>query len=188
MSGPAPFTIPRVDEYAYRLVTLDNGIQALLVHDPTTDKAAAACDVSEEPNIFASRHGVLAAAATAAPTHSPCPTPRSAPLHPQVRVGSLSDPSDVPGLAHFVEHMLFYSSEKYQEEDAYSKFIQEHGGHTNAYTANESTNYHFDVNWSYEGTISISEHAPLKNTRKRLSLLHQHQPGRGGSGGSFIVL
>lgn len=23
----------------------------------------------------------------------------------------------------------------------------EHGGHTNAYTAAESTNYHFDCNW-----------------------------------------
>lgn len=63
-----------------------------------------------------------------------------------VRVGSLSDPDDVPGLAHFLEHMLFYSSEKYPEEDAYSKFISEHGGKTNAYTSNESTNFHFDVN------------------------------------------
>jgi insulysin len=63
-----------------------------------------------------------------------------------VRVGSLSDPENVPGLAHFLEHMLFYSSEKFQEEDAYSKFISEHGGKTNAYTSNESTNFHFDVN------------------------------------------
>ena len=30
-----------------------------------------------------------------------------------------------------------------------SKFISEHGGHTNAYTSNESTNYHFDVNWEH---------------------------------------
>lgn len=59
----------------------------------------------------------------------------------------MSDPEDVPGLAHFLEHMLFYSSEKYPEEDAYSKYIAEKGGSTNAYTANESTNYHFDVNW-----------------------------------------
>lgn len=28
-----------------------------------------------------------------------------------------------------------------------SKYVSEHGGHTNAYTSNESTNYHFDVNW-----------------------------------------
>ena len=41
----------------------------------------------------------------------------------QVRVGSLSDPLDTPGLAHFCEHMLFYASAKYPEEDAYSKFV-----------------------------------------------------------------
>ncbi|BDA50691.1 Insulin-degrading enzyme [Coccomyxa sp. Obi] len=64
-----------------------------------------------------------------------------------VRVGSLLDPQKMPGLAHFCEHMLFYASEKYPEEDAYSKFLSEHGGHTNAYTAAESTNYHFDCNW-----------------------------------------
>eukprot|EP00887_Chlorella_sp_A99_P007901 scaffold12.g7901.t1 len=63
-----------------------------------------------------------------------------------VRVGSMSDDPDIAGVAHFTEHMLFYSSEKYPQEDEYSKFVSEHGGHTNAYTANESTNYHFDCN------------------------------------------
>ena len=48
--------------------------------------------------------------------------------------GSFSDPAKFPGLAHFLEHMLFFSSEKYPEEDEYSKFIQEHGGFCNAYT------------------------------------------------------
>ena len=33
------------DDYAYRLVTLDNGLQALLVSDPETRKAAASLDV-----------------------------------------------------------------------------------------------------------------------------------------------
>ncbi len=31
----------------------------------------------------------------------------------------MSDPEDIDGLAHFCEHMLFYSSEKYPEEDEY---------------------------------------------------------------------
>lgn len=65
-----------------------------------------------------------------------------------VRAGSLSDPRDIPGLAHFLEHMLFYSSERYPEEDAYSKFVTEHGGTTNAYTSGESTCYMFDINSS----------------------------------------
>ena len=41
----------------------------------------------------------------------------------QVRVGSMSDPKQLPGLAHFLEHMLFYSNEKYPEEDAYMKYM-----------------------------------------------------------------
>jgi insulysin len=39
----------------------------------------------------------------------------------QVHVGSLLDPPEFQGLAHFTEHMLFYSSEKYPVEDEYSK-------------------------------------------------------------------
>ncbi len=32
-------------------------------------------------------------------------------------VGSLQDPDDFLGLAHYLEHMLFYSSAKYPVED-----------------------------------------------------------------------
>lgn len=63
-----------------------------------------------------------------------------------VGVGSFSDPEGLEGLAHFLEHMLFYASEKYPLEDSYSTYISEHGGRTNAYTASEQTNYYFDVN------------------------------------------
>ncbi|ESQ44327.1 hypothetical protein EUTSA_v10005770mg [Eutrema salsugineum] len=63
-----------------------------------------------------------------------------------VSVGSFSDPEGLEGLAHFLEHMLFYASEKYPEEDCYMKYISEHGGRTNAYTSSEDTNYHFDIN------------------------------------------
>ncbi|OVA19405.1 Peptidase M16 [Macleaya cordata] len=63
-----------------------------------------------------------------------------------VSVGSFSDPEGLEGLAHFLEHMLFYASEKYPVEDSYSKYITEHGGSTNAFTSSEHTNYYFDVN------------------------------------------
>ncbi|GKV32551.1 hypothetical protein SLEP1_g41147 [Rubroshorea leprosula] len=63
-----------------------------------------------------------------------------------VGVGSFSDPDGLKGVAHFLEHMLFYASEKYPLEDSYSKYIAEHGGRTNAFTASESTNFHSDVN------------------------------------------
>jgi len=64
-----------------------------------------------------------------------------------VRAGFFCDPPERPGLAHFLEHLLFFSSERFPEEDEYSKFVTEHGGRSNAYTAAEETNYQFDVNW-----------------------------------------
>ncbi|CAD7703211.1 unnamed protein product [Ostreobium quekettii] len=99
---------PLVDRRSYATVTLQNGLQALLISDAVTDKAAAALDVN---------------------------------------TGSLDEPDSVLGLAHFTEHMLFYASEKYPTESEYSKFIQSHGGSTNATTALENTSYQFDVNW-----------------------------------------
>ncbi|XP_031397805.1 insulin-degrading enzyme-like 1, peroxisomal isoform X3 [Punica granatum] len=63
-----------------------------------------------------------------------------------VRVGYFSDPPGIEGLAHFLEHMLFFASEKYPLEDSFQKYITEHGGETNAFTSTEDTNYHFDVN------------------------------------------
>eukprot|EP00761_Pharyngomonas_kirbyi_P008215 gb/GECH01008226.1/.p1 GENE.gb/GECH01008226.1/~~gb/GECH01008226.1/.p1 ORF type:complete len:885 (+),score=190.80 gb/GECH01008226.1/:1-2655(+) len=66
-----------------------------------------------------------------------------------VHVGHLSDPEDIPGLAHFCEHMLFLGTKKYPEESAYKNFIAEHGGQTNAFTGTENTNFFFDVAADY---------------------------------------
>lgn len=57
---------PSLDDRDYRVIQLDNQLEALLVHDPDTDKASAALDVN---------------------------------------VGNFSDESDIPGMAHAVEHV-----------------------------------------------------------------------------------
>ncbi|EPC01810.1 hypothetical protein L861_21530 [Litchfieldella anticariensis FP35 = DSM 16096] len=62
-----------------------------------------------------------------------------------VGVGSAYDPSDLAGLAHFVEHMLFLGTDKYPEADAYQSYISRHGGNHNAFTASQDTNYFFDI-------------------------------------------
>ncbi|RCN36619.1 peptidase, M16 family [Ancylostoma caninum] len=62
-----------------------------------------------------------------------------------VNAGHLMDPWELPGTAHFCEHMLFLGTDKYPSENEYSKFISAHAGSTNAYTAADHTNYHFDV-------------------------------------------
>lgn len=63
------------DTRCYRLITLSNKLEALLIHDGNlnADKAAASLSIG---------------------------------------IGHLSDPDDLPGLAHFCEHMLFLGTEK----------------------------------------------------------------------------
>jgi hypothetical protein len=62
-----------------------------------------------------------------------------------VGVGSASDPEELPGLAHFLEHMLFLGTTKYPREDEYTSYVEQHGGASNAFTAHEDTHYYFDV-------------------------------------------
>jgi len=59
--------------------------------------------------------------------------------------GSWDEPAEYPGLAHFLEHMLFIGTEKYPEVDSYQQFIAANGGSSNAYTAGDHTNYFFDI-------------------------------------------
>lgn len=66
-----------------------------------------------------------------------------------VNIGCMSDPWHLQGLAHFLEHMLFLGTKKYPEENAFEKYVSEHGGQYNAYTCEEHTNYHFDVAADY---------------------------------------
>jgi len=62
-----------------------------------------------------------------------------------VDAGSNSNPDDFPGLAHFLEHMLFLGTEAYPAAGEYQEFITSRGGSNNAYTAHENTNYYFDI-------------------------------------------
>ena len=63
-----------------------------------------------------------------------------------VNVGAFSDPREVPGLAHFCEHMSFLGTEKFPKEEEFSSYLSSHGGSSNAYTDSEDTVYYFDVN------------------------------------------
>ena len=94
------------DAKQYQAITLTNGLRALLVHNPESNKSAAALAVN---------------------------------------VGHFDDPNHRQGLAHFLEHMLFLGTEKYPDGSEYQKFINEHGGSNNAWTATEHTCFFFDI-------------------------------------------
>lgn len=62
-----------------------------------------------------------------------------------VNVGLCYERKDLPGLAHFLEHMLFTGTKKYPKEGEYSEFVKQNGGTTNANTGCYTTNYMFQV-------------------------------------------
>lgn len=166
------------DKKSYRLVTLANGLQALLVHDPEIDLAAAAAqpaglpphaeelseedvdsllsgdegeesgseedeegssgsEVDEEHEHVHRHHGRQA--------HGGGAAVKKAAAALSVGVGHFTDPWNLQGLSHYLEHMLFMGSEKYPDENDYDAFLTAHGGASNACTEEECTTFHFDV-------------------------------------------
>lgn len=104
------FIKPDLDDRSYRYIQLPNNLKALIINDPSTDKAAAAIDVN---------------------------------------IGAFEDPEQLPGLAHFCEHLLFMGSKKFPDENEYSSFLSKHGGSSNAYTGAQNTNYYFEINYEH---------------------------------------
>jgi insulysin len=62
-----------------------------------------------------------------------------------VMVGSLEDPENALGMAHYLEHMLFLGTKDFPKPEEYSSFMEKHGGWDNAYTSDEVTNYMLEV-------------------------------------------
>ncbi len=101
----------------------------------------------------------------------------------QVGVGSMADPPQRQGLAHFLEHMLFLGTEKYPEVDAYMNYISENGGYRNAGTGLDYTTYYFEINHNaFKGGLDqLSQFfiAPLfttEYTERELNAVHsEHQ-------------
>jgi secreted Zn-dependent insulinase-like peptidase len=73
------------------------------------------------------------------------PTTEMAAASLDVGVGSNADPAEFPGLAHFLEHMLFLGTDQFPRAGEYQEFISGSGGSLNAYTAYENTNFYFDI-------------------------------------------
>jgi insulysin len=98
------------DAKHYQTITLGNGLRALLIHNPESNKSAAALAVN---------------------------------------VGHFDDPNHRQGLAHFLEHMLFLGTKNFPDGSEYQKFINQHGGSNNAWTATEHTCFFFDIGYQH---------------------------------------
>ena len=69
-------------------------------------------------------------------------------------VGSLQDPDDHLGLAHYLEHMTLMGSKKYPQPDSLAEYLKMHGGSHNASTAPYRTAFYLEVeNDALEGAV-----------------------------------
>jgi insulysin len=76
-----------------------------------------------------------------------------------VEAGSWQDPKEYPGMAHFLEHMLFMGTAAYPKEFEYMQYIHDHGGDVNAYTASDRTVYGFSIkNEAFAGALDRFSH------------------------------
>lgn len=94
-------------EQKIQKIELKNGLQAVIVSDPSAKQSLATLTVL---------------------------------------AGSWQEPEQLPGLAHFLEHMLFLGTKQYPEESQFGRFLAENGGETNAFTHGDYTSYMFYVN------------------------------------------
>ena len=63
-----------------------------------------------------------------------------------VNVGSMSEPDECGGLAHFVEHCVFLGNKKYPNRNSLDKLLSKHNGYSNAHTELEYTAFYLEVN------------------------------------------
>jgi insulysin len=146
-----------LDNRAYRVIRLPNGLEALLVHDPDADVASASLDLgigsfSDDPDMLGIAHAIE-------------------------HVGTLCLsvlPSGAchPAISLIASKLLSRGSEKYPEENDFRQFIEFNSGIYNAYTRGTTTCYFFTVaeNGDNSGETESADHvSPLRGALDRLA-------------------
>lgn len=72
------------------------------------------------------------------------------------RAGAADGPGHRSGLAHFLEHLMFKSTEKIPD-GAFAKIVMQHGGQLNAFTSQDFTAYFEHVATEHLGTMMEME-------------------------------
>ncbi|XP_048324468.2 nardilysin-like isoform X2 [Ziziphus jujuba] len=155
------------DRRLYRVIQLENGLTALIVHDPEIypdgppqhseaedmecedddcdgEESEDCEDEDEEDEDDEEDEGEEDNEVKGKGKGVAAQTKKAAAAM-CVGVGSFSDPFEAQGLAHFLEHMLFMGSTDFPDENEYDSYLSKHGGSSNAYTETEHTCYHFEV-------------------------------------------
>ncbi|XP_022917884.1 nardilysin-like [Onthophagus taurus] len=146
------------DNKSYRVIRLENGLTACLISDLTEDvdlnkKAESDSESEYETDSEGDDDAGPISDLEASESEHEGPKMKKVSNVEQkmaaaalsINVGSFSDPLEVPGLAHFLEHMVFMGSKKYPRENEFDSFIKKRGGSDNASTDCELTTFHFET-------------------------------------------
>ncbi|XP_041356589.1 nardilysin-like [Gigantopelta aegis] len=142
------------DKKEYRVLKLCNDLTVLLISDPvqSDDDDSSMSEDEDETEDIPYECGedleIKPATDTKPKTQQTCPQKKSAAAM-CVSVGSFTDPPEIPGFAHFLEHMVFMGSKKYPQENDMDDFLSRHGGESNAWTDCERTTFYFDIQKKY---------------------------------------
>ncbi|XP_045474818.1 nardilysin-like [Harmonia axyridis] len=143
------------DRKEYRVIRLENGLVACLIADTApldhSDDSSSEEDSDFEESSEESSESSDVENQNSESENDDAPMKKVSEIENKmaaaalcVGVGSFSDPKDVPGLAHFLEHMVFMGSSKYPAENDFDSFIKKRGGSDNASTDCETTVFYFE--------------------------------------------
>jgi len=80
------------------------------------------------------------------------------------KVGAADEPKGVSGIAHFLEHLMFKSTDKIAVGE-FSKIISRLGGQDNAFTGQDVTSYHQRISKERLATLMVMEADRMANLR-----------------------
>jgi nardilysin len=147
-----PAALPRAhDPHAYRITTLQNGLTCMLINDKPKsaverEREAAAKQRKQKAGSSGSGGDSTSGGASDDRDDGEESESKPAVVALSVRVGHWSDPAAIPGLAHFLEHMLFMGNQQFPSENEWEEYLSGHGGASNAFTDSEYTCYYFEIN------------------------------------------
>jgi len=154
---PTPTKSP-ADPLLYRALELHNGLKVLLISDPTADMGFS--DDEENDDVPTDEEEDFDDSEDEGESDDENADDdiglRNAAAALCVGSGGFHEPPDAPGLAHFLEHMVFMGSKKFPDENKFDSFISARNGWSNAYTDAEVTLYYFEVKpSSFEESLDI---------------------------------
>jgi len=145
------------DEKDYRVIKLKNGLTALLISDTSyslekldeeeQNEAEEELDEDSEGEFESEEEDEESEDEEMGPKRNPVVATglKMSAAGLCINMGSFSDPTDIPGLAHFLEHMVFMGSKKFPDENSFDAFNRKVGGSDNASTDCETTIFYFET-------------------------------------------